>query len=84
MGKFFKHLHIKSIYHRRIMLTTERLIHACTFVLLLVGLCTVTSWANYKYVPEIALKMAGVTLSWGIILLVLYLSFKKLDWCWWS
>jgi hypothetical protein len=64
--------------------TTERFIHAAVFVLLLVGLCTVTGWASLKFIDDFVLKIAGVTISWGIILLALYLGFRKLDWRWWS
>ena len=66
------------------MLTAERVIHAAVFALLLIGLCTVTGWASYQYINEFVLKLAGITLSWGIILLVLYVAFKKADWRWWS
>ena len=66
------------------MLTAERVIHAAVFALLLIGLCTVTGWASYQYINELVLKLAGITLSWGIILLALYVVFKKLDWRWWS
>jgi len=65
-------------------LTAERVIHAAVFVLLLVGLYTLAGWANCYYIDDIILKIAGITLSWGIILLVLYLSFKKLNWRWWT
>jgi hypothetical protein len=65
-------------------LTAERAIHAAVFALLLIGLCTMSGWTLYNYVNDIVLKLAGITLSWGIILLALYLSFKKLDWNWWS
>jgi hypothetical protein len=64
--------------------TTERTIHAAVFALLLIGLCTLSGWVLYNYVSEIVLKLAGITLSWGIILLALYVVFKKLDWRWWS
>jgi hypothetical protein len=30
------------------------------------------------------LEVAGITLSWGIILLVLYVGFAKLGWDWWG
>ncbi len=66
------------------MLNAERVIHAAVFVLLLIGLGTISGWVSYQYVNEIVLKLASITLSWGIILLVLYLGFKKLDWRWWT
>lgn len=65
-------------------LNTERVIHAAVFILLLVGLWTLAGWANNNYVEDIVLKIAGLALSWGIILLALYLSFKKLNWRWWT
>ena len=66
------------------MLNAERAIHAAVFVLLLIGLCTITGWESYQYITDFALKLAGITLSWGIILLSLYVIFRKLDWRWWS
>ncbi|MCW4010815.1 MAG: hypothetical protein NWF05_09385 [Candidatus Bathyarchaeota archaeon] len=65
-------------------MTAERVIHAAVFVLLLVGLCTVTGWASYQYIQELVLKVAGITLSWGITLLILYVAFKKKEWHWWG
>lgn len=64
--------------------TAERAIHAAVFALLLIGLGTLSGWVLYNYVNDIVLKLAGITLSWGIILLALYVVFKKLDWRWWS
>ena len=53
--------------------------------MLLVGLTVLSAWAVYTYVnSNIALSIAGVALSWGIILLALYVVFKKLNWKWWS
>jgi hypothetical protein len=55
------------------------------FVLLLVGFWSVSAWASLTYLNgNIILEIAGVTLSWGIILLILYVIFKKLDWNWWN
>jgi len=66
-------------------MTVERAIHVAMFVLLLVGLCGISAWASYTYLSEILiLEIAGLALGWGIILLFLYLVFKKLDWDWWS
>jgi len=65
-------------------LTVERAIHFATFTLILVGLCGVSAWTSYAYVPNDLLKIASITLSWGVILLILYLGFKYLDWDWWS
>jgi hypothetical protein len=65
-------------------LTAERLIHAAVFALLLVGLYAVTGWISYQYIADIVLKLAGIALSWGVILLALYVAFRKLDWHWWS
>ena len=65
-------------------MTTERFIHAAAFALILIGLCSVSGWVSFKYIGDLVLKLAGVTLSWGIILLALYVGFRKLDWAWWS
>ncbi|MEM3458198.1 MAG: hypothetical protein QXN36_06675 [Candidatus Bathyarchaeia archaeon] len=65
-------------------MATERAIQFAVFALLLVGLGGVSAWASYTYVSPDVLKFAGIALSWGIILLVLYLGFKKLNWEWWS
>lgn len=61
----------------------ERVIHASVFTLLMVGLFTVTGWISYQYISDWVLKVAGITISWAVILLVLYIVFKKLDWGWW-
>jgi len=66
------------------MLTAERVIHATVFVLLLVGLCTVSGWATYTYITDLVLSIASIALSWGVILLVLYVVFKKIEWRWWE
>jgi len=66
-------------------LTGERAIHFAMFILLLVGLCGISAWASYTYLSDnLILEVAGIALSWGVILLILYLGFKKLDWNWWS
>ena len=55
------------------------------FVLLLSGLSAISAWASYTYLNDnLVLAIAGIPLSWGIILLVLYVTFKKLNWDWWS
>ncbi|NIQ04442.1 MAG: hypothetical protein GWO20_01540 [Candidatus Korarchaeota archaeon] len=68
-------------------MTVERLIHFAMFILLLVGLCGISAWAGYVYIyrPEnnVILTIASAALSWGVILSVLYLGFKKLGWDWW-
>ena len=65
-------------------MTGERAIHFGMFTLLLIGLCSVSAWVCYTYLRETILQIAGITLSWGIILLVLYVGFKQLKWDWWS
>ena len=65
-------------------MTAERAIHLLVFVLLLLGLCVISAWISYNYISEPILKVATIPLSWGVILLILYISFKKLDWDWWS
>ena len=65
-------------------MTAERAIHAAAFALLLVGLIALSGWASYIYIDDWILKIAAIALSWGIILLILYVSFEKLGWNWWS
>jgi len=66
-------------------LAVERAIHFVMFSLILMGLCGVSAWASYTYLKEnLILEIAGIALSWGVILLILYLGFKYLDWDWWS
>ncbi len=61
----------------------ERAIHAAVFVLLMVGLWIISGYASYT-IKEIPLMIASIALSWGIILLVLYVIFRKLNWRWWE
>jgi hypothetical protein len=66
-------------------LSAERAIHSAIFILIFVGVTILTAWASYTYLQNnIVLAIAGIPLSWGIILLVMYLSFKKAGWNWWS
>jgi hypothetical protein len=55
-------------------------------MLILFGLAVLSSWAIYTYITleNLILLVASIPLSWGIILLALYLSFRKLDWKWWK
>lgn len=61
----------------------ERAIHVATFILLLIGLCSLSAWASYAYLDTLILQVAAVALSWGVTLLVLYVGFKALGWDWW-
>jgi hypothetical protein len=66
-------------------LNAERAIHAGIFVLLLVGLTVLSAWASYTYLKSnLILVVAIIPLGWGIILLAMYLSFKRAGWKWWS
>jgi hypothetical protein len=65
-------------------LTAERAIHAAVFALLLVGLWAISGWTGYYYIGNDVLKIGAIALSWGIILLILYVSFKRLNWRWWT
>ncbi len=66
-------------------MTAEKVIHASIFVLLLVGLTVLSAYASYVYLHgTIILLIASVPLSWGIILLAMYLGFKRAGWNWWS
>lgn len=66
-------------------LAVERAIQFAMFLLILVGLCGISAWASYSYLSDnLILEVAGIALSWGIILLILYLGFKRLGWSWWG
>ncbi len=62
----------------------ENVIHAAVFILLLIGIWIVSGWASYQYIDDWVLKVAGIALTWGISLLVLYVVFRKLNWRWWE
>ena len=64
---------------------TARAIHFAMFLLLLVGLCAISAWTSYTYLNDnLLLEVAGIALSWGVALLILYVGFEKLGWGWWS
>jgi hypothetical protein len=65
-------------------LIKENVIHAAVFMLLLIGIWIVSGWASYQYISDWVLKVAGIALTWGISLLVLYVVFRKLNWRWWE
>jgi hypothetical protein len=54
------------------------------FILILIGLCGLSGWVINTYAPNDLLKFGGIALAWGLILLALYVSFKQLNWDWWS
>lgn len=55
------------------------------FTFILIGLCSLSAWVSYAYLQNtLSLEIAGIALSWGVILLVLYVSFKMLKWDWWT
>lgn len=62
----------------------ERGIHTAIFILLLIGLCSLTGWVSHAYLNELILQVAAIALSWGTILLVLYAGFRALHWDWWT
>jgi len=66
-------------------LGAERLIHAGIFFLLLVGLTVLSAWLSYVYLKSnLVLAVASIALSWGIILLAMYVIFNAIGWKWWS
>ena len=65
-------------------MTTETAIHFAIFVFILVGLSSLSAWASYTYLHDnLILEIAGMALSWGTILLVLYVGFSRAGWDWW-
>ena len=66
-------------------MTTEKAIHFVIFVFMLIGLSSLSAWVAYTYLQgNLILEIAGMALSWGTILLVLYASFSRAGWGWWS
>jgi hypothetical protein len=65
-------------------LAGERAIHIAIFVLLLAGLCGISGGVIYSTASNNVLSIAGIALSWGIILLILYVGFTALKWEWWK
>ena len=65
-------------------MTAETAIHFTIFVLTLTGLSSLSAWASYTYLKDnLILEIAGMALSWGMILLVLYVGFSRAGWDWW-
>ena len=66
-------------------MNAERVIHAGVFFLLLVGLTVLSAYVSYIYLQgNLPLLIVSIALSWGIILLAMYLIFKRVGWTWWS
>jgi hypothetical protein len=65
-------------------LTGERAIHVAIFLLVLIGLCGISGWIIYANTQNDLLRIAGIALAWGLILLALYAGFRALDWRWWE
>ena len=66
-------------------MAAERAIYFAMFTLLLVGLCGLSAWSSYTYLnANLVLEIAAIALSWGVILVVLYVGFRQLNWNWWS
>jgi hypothetical protein len=65
-------------------LTGERAIHVVIFLLVLIGLCGISGWIIYASTQNDLLRIAGIALGWGIILLALYAAFRALNWKWWE
>ncbi len=66
-------------------MTAEKAIHFAIFVFMLIGLSSLSAWVAYTYLQgNLILEIAGMALSWGTILLVLYVSFNRAGWDWWS
>jgi hypothetical protein len=62
----------------------EKALQAVIFILILAGLAGISTWAINAYVTSSLLLVAGTALSWGLILLVLFVVFRELKWEWWT
>jgi hypothetical protein len=67
-------------------LTAERGILGGIFALILVGLGILSAWLIYSFLwaNNMIIAIALIPLSWGLILLVMYLAFRALDMSWWD
>jgi predicted MFS family arabinose efflux permease len=65
-------------------LAGERAIHIAIFLLVLIGLGGISGSIIFTDTQDNLLRIAGIALCWGIILLVLYVVFNFLDWKWWE
>jgi uncharacterized membrane protein YdcZ (DUF606 family) len=68
-------------------LDTEKIIHLIIFFLFLIGACWLTAYAlsvAVNHPLSSPVFYAGTAMVWGVILLILYLVFKKQNWEWWS
>jgi phosphatidylserine synthase len=65
---------------------TEKIIYSAVFLLFLIGACGLTAYAFYAVIKDLYSPVfyAGIAITWGVILLVLYLVFERQDWKWWS
>ena len=65
-------------------LAAERVIHIAIFILVLIGLGGISGYVISASTNNDLLKIAGIALIWGVILLALYAIFSALKWKWWE
>jgi hypothetical protein len=68
-------------------LAAQKILYFIIFFLFLVGACGLSAYVFARSIEgDITnpLFYAATAITWGIILLVLYLVFEKQDWEWWT
>jgi hypothetical protein len=67
-------------------LAAKSVLYFIIFFLFLFGTCGLAAYAIFVATGGIAdpIFYAATAISWGVILLVLYLVFERQDWEWWS
>ncbi|MBX5327568.1 MAG: hypothetical protein ACQXXH_02880 [Candidatus Bathyarchaeia archaeon] len=68
-------------------MAAQKVIYFIIFFLFLVGACGLSAYAFSVAIDnELSnpLFYASTAITWGVILLILYLVFERQDWEWWS
>jgi hypothetical protein len=67
-------------------LAAKKAIFFIVFFLFLLGACGLAAYAfSLAFNPFKSLVFyLGTAIAWGVILLVLYLIFERLEWEWWT
>lgn len=67
-------------------MAAQKIIYFIIFFLFLVGACGLSAYAFAAAIENPLanpLFYAATAITWGVILLVLYLVFERQDWEWW-
>ena len=67
-------------------MVAKKVIYFIIFFLFLFGACGLSAYALYAPIEgkNPLFYAAATAITWGIILLILYMVFERQDWEWWS